>query len=264
MSIQTNGFHPQSMHERYASASPLIWLTLILAISMIVLIGIGMIDDQQFNGVNAWGKPAKFALSLGLHGFTLAWGMQYASNTARRSKSVRYAAILFALASIFEMVWITYQASRGEASHFNTEQLIPGIMYGLMGIGSICLTAVTVFYGWKIVRSGNSIMQQAAGYGFILSGVLTTIVAGYMSSQIGHSVGGDATDASGLGLFHWSTTGGDYRPAHFLALHLSQGLPLLGWLIPDRRIVVIGALGSTVLVGLLFAQALYGIPFLAR
>lgn len=264
MSMQTKNFGTQSVQEHYRSASPLFWLTAVLALSMFALFGIGLINDQQFNGVNAWGKPTKFALSLGLHGFTLAWGLQFANDRTRSSKSVFYAAMLYALASVFEMVWISYQASRGQASHFNTQELIPSIMYGLMGVGSLCLTGVTIFFGWKILRSGNSIMQLATGYGFILSGVLTTIVAGYMSSMTGHNVGGDATDASGLGLFHWSTTGGDFRVAHFVALHIAQGLPFLGWLIPDRRIVAVAALGSTVIVGALFAQAVYGIPFLVR
>jgi hypothetical protein len=263
MSIQTNSFGGQSIQDRFANASPLVWLTLILAASTVALVSIGLVDDQQFNGVNAWDKPAKFALSLGLHGATLAWGTQFASQNQRHSKSVYYAALLYALASAFEMFWITFQASRGQGSHFNTAELLPGIMYGLMGIGSLCLTGVTIFMGWKILRSGNTIMQQATGYGFILSGVLTTIVAGYMSSGPGHWVGGDMSDATGIGFFHWSTTGGDLRVPHFMALHIAQALPFLAWLMPERRIVWLGCIGAIALTAALFVQAVMGLPFLA-
>lgn len=264
MSIQTQSFSGKSIQDQYANASPLVWLALILAISMVALFGVGIVDNQQFNGVNAWDKPAKFALSLALHGATLAWGMQYASEKARNSKSVYYASMLFVLATAFEMFWITFQASRGQGSHFNTEELIPGIMYGIMGVGAVSLTLVTIFMGWKILRSGNSIMQQAIGYGFILSGVFTTIVAGYMSSGPGHWVGGDLSDATGLGFFHWSTTGGDLRVPHFAALHIAQALPFLAWLIQDRRMVWLGSIGAIAVTAALFAQAISGIPFLAR
>jgi hypothetical protein len=264
MSIETRNFSGQSIQDRYGNTSPLVWLTLILTVTVLALFGIGLVDNQQFNGVNAWDKPAKFALSLALHGATLVWGMQHASQATRHSKSVRFAALLFVLATTFEMFWITFQASRGQGSHFNTEGLLPGIMYGIMGIGSLCLTGITIFMGWKILRSGSSVMQLATGYGFILSGVLTTIVAGYMSSGTGHWVGGDLSDATGLGFFHWSTTGGDLRVPHFAALHIAQALPFLAWLMPDRRIVMLGSLGSSIVVVALFAQALMGIPFLAN
>ncbi len=264
MSVQSQSFNGQSIQDRYANASPLVWLALILTITVLTLFGIGLVDNQQFNGVNAWDKPAKFALSLCLHGATLASGMQYASPAARNSKSVYYASLLFVVATTFEMLWITFQASRGQGSHFNTEELVPGIMYGIMGVGSLCLTFVTVFMGWRVLRSGNNIMQQAIGYGFILSGVLTTIVAGYMSSGPGHWVGGDLSDATGLGFFHWSTTGGDLRVPHFAALHIAQALPFLAWLIPDRRTIWVGSIGAIVVTAALFAQAVMGIPFLAR
>lgn len=264
MSTQGQSFSGPSIQDRYGNTSPLVWLTLILTVTVLALFGISMVDNTQFNGVNAWDKPAKFALSLGLHGATLAWGMQYASQDARNSKSVYYASLLFVLATAFEMFWITFQASRGQGSHFNTEELIPGIMYGIMGVGSLCLTFVTIFIGWKILRSGNSIMQQATGYGFILSGVLTTIVAGYMSSGPGHWVGGDLSDATGLGFFHWSTTGGDLRVPHFAALHIAQALPFLAWLVPDRRMVWLGSISAIAATAALFAQAVMGIPLLVR
>lgn len=264
MNLNMGTFGRHTISERYASASSLIWLAGIMTAAFILLTGIAQFDSQQFNGVNAWGKPAKFAFSLGIHALTLAWGVQFMTNEVRASRSIRRASIIFSVATLFEVSWISYQASRGEASHFNMADPIANMMYAVMGIGAVSLTAVTVFFGWKIIRSGNSVMHAATGYGFIVSGLLTTIVAGYMSSQGAHNLGGDISDASGLGLFHWSTSGGDFRVSHFAALHIAQGLPLLGWLSANKRVVAIGAAGAIFVTGALFAQAWVGIPFLAR
>ena len=79
-------------------------------------------------------------------------------------------------------------------------------------------------------------------------------------SGAGHWIGGDQTDATGLPFFHWSTTGGDLRVAHFAALHLMQAVPLIAWFWPDKRIVGASlAAGVAVVIGL-SAQALMGVP----
>jgi hypothetical protein len=252
-----------AINQQYGNAALLVWLSIALGAFMIVMIALGNIDDRLINGVSIWDKPGKFALSIGLHAFTLAWGMQLATTQSRENRSTRLGVMVFAIAVIFEMGWMTFQASRGEASHFNNSTPLASAMYTLMGIGAVSMTVITVIFGWKIARSGSTAMHLTTGYGFILSGILTTIIAGYMSSGTGHSVGGDLTDATGLAFFHWSTTGGDLRVPHFAALHIAQALPFLGWLIPDKRIVLLSCIGAVAITLALFAQALMGIPFLS-
>jgi hypothetical protein len=264
MSLVNSNTYRQTIGERYGKASGLIWMALVLALLLVITAGLGQIDDRTLNGVSIWSKPAKFSLSLSLHAATLAWGLLLVSNETLNSKGIGRGTFLFVAAVVMEMSWMIYQASRGEASHFDTATPFLAMMYAIMGIGAVTLTMVTIFFGWKIARAGDTPLHMATGYGFILSGILTTIVAGYMSSSTGHSVGGDLTDATGLGLFHWSTTGGDLRVPHFAALHIAQALPFLGWLIPDRRVVLLGCLGAIVVTGALFAQAVMGIPFLAK
>jgi hypothetical protein len=88
-----------------------------------------------------------------------------------------------------------------------------------------------------------------------------------LSSNGGHFVGVPGAGAGTLPVFGWSTAVGDLRPAHFLALHAMQAIPLLGWLADRRgwRTAVVGAsaLGYGVLTLAVFAQALAGRPLIA-
>ena len=135
-------------------------------------------------------------------------------------------------------------------------------MYGLMGFGSLMLTGATAYLGWRIAGSGTTPMHFAAGWGFVVSAIATTLVAGYLAQGTGHWIGGDQTDATGLPFFHWSTTGGDLRVAHFAALHIMQAVPLIAWFWPGKRIATAALISGIALVIGLPAQALMGLPLL--
>lgn len=218
------------------------------------------LDARLLYGVSVWEKPSKFFLSLAIHMATLAWGISLLPAEQRRSLGIRIASLAFIAAAVFEMGYMIFQASRGEASHFNTSTPFHDFMYSLMGFGALTLTGTTAFIGWRIRRSGTSLLQVAAGWSFIVSALTTTLVAFYLAQGQGHWIGGDQTDATGLPFFHWSTTGGDLRVAHFAALHLMQAVPLIAWFWPDKRIVAASlAAGVAVVIGLT-AQALLGVP----
>jgi hypothetical protein len=255
---------PSQYVSRLNSGSPLLART---AIVFLLLFGLTYaltgIDPREVNGVSGWEKPAKFFLSLALHTATLAWGLSLLDETNRRSRFVRYASKTFVTAAVIELVYLSFQAARGEASHFNVSTTFTAIMYPLMGIGAVTLTTVTALLGWRILRACKDAMGFAAGWGFILAAVSTTLVAGYLSSLGSHWIGGDQTDATGLPFFHWSTTGGDLRVAHFVCLHIMQALPLVAWFFPDKRVVAFAGFIGVLAVALLTVQALMGVPFLA-
>ena len=218
------------------------------------------LDTRLLYGVSVWEKPSKFFLSLAIHMATLAWGISLLPAEQRRSLGIRIASLAFLAAAIFEMAYMTFQSSLGEASHFNRSTTFHNVMYGLMGLGALTLTGTTAVIGWRIRKSGPSTMQFAVGWSFIVSALTTTLVAGYLAQGYGHWIGGDQTDATGLPFFHWSTTGGDLRVPHFAALHLMQAVPLIAWFWPDKRIVGASlAAGVAVVIGL-FAQAIMGVP----
>ena len=219
-------------------------------------------DARLLYGVSVWEKPAKFFLSLALHMATLAWGISLLPREQQRARSIRIASTAFVIAALFELTYMVYQSARGEASHFNLSTPFNATMYSLMGLGALTLTGVTGYLGWRILKAGGTPMRFAAGWSFIVSAVTTTLVAGYLAQGQGHWIGGDQTDATGLAFFHWSTTGGDLRAAHFAALHLMQAVPLVAWFWPDRRIATASLAGGVAIAVALSAQALMGIPLL--
>ena len=102
------------------SGSPLLyrWAVAFLVLFAIVYAGT-FIDSRLLNGVSVWEKPAKFFLSLSLHMVTLAWGLSFLPASKRNARAIRAAIFIFLAAAAFEMFYITLQAARGEASHFN-------------------------------------------------------------------------------------------------------------------------------------------------
>jgi hypothetical protein len=242
-------------------ASPLLTRTATaFAFLFLAVYALTFIDTRLLYGVSLWEKPSKFFLSLTIHMATLAWGISLLPVETRRSRSIRIATYIFVAAAIFELAYMMLQASRGEASHFNRTTAFHTIMYNLMGLGAIMLTAVTAYLGWRIRRAGTTPMHFAAGWSFMVSAVATTLVASYLAQGNGHWIGGDQTDATGLPFFHWSTTGGDLRVAHFAALHLMQAVPLIAWFWPDRRIVGASLIVGICIVGALAVQAILGVP----
>ena len=107
----------------------------------------------------------------------------------------------------------------------------------------------------------------------MLGASLTLVIAGLMSSGVvdgpGHWIGGVRSDAQGLPVVGWSTTGGDLRVPHFFATHLMQALPVVGLLADAiapraaRAGVWFAAVAGVAIVGVTVGQALGGHPFFA-
>lgn len=252
------------------TGSPLLWRTALVFLAFFILLYAGtFIDGRLINGVSVWEKPAKFFLSLSLQLATLAWGLALLPERERQAPAIRIASVIIVIAAIGEMIYIAFRASRGEASHFNQTTVVAAAFYMLMGIGAVTLAALTSFMGWRILKKAPpSSLSFATGLGFLLAGLLAIVTGAYVSSQTGHWVGGDQTDATGLPFFHWSTTGGDLRVAHFFGLHVMQALPVLGLLFRDftrlqaRGLISLGAILWTGLTALTFLQAIAGEPFI--
>jgi hypothetical protein len=239
------------------------------------------LDPRMLNDISVWVKPTKFALSLTLHFATLAWAVGLLTPAWRQGAYMRRSFLLALGAGFFEMAYISLQAARGRASHFNEATPTEAVLYAVMGVGAVLLVAVSFDLGRRILKSPRPNVgigvRLGAGIGLTLGSVATLLTAGLLGSGAvpvalgypeGHWVGGSLSDAGGLPLLGWSTTGGDLRVPHFFATHIMQALPLLGWL-ADRfrphqaqRLVWMGAVLLVAMVIATFVQASLGHPFL--
>lgn len=248
-----------------------------LCVLAVVLLGLStlwsFVDARTIEGVAVWMKPLKFALSFVVLFATLALVEPRLSEPTRNGWMLRVAGWVMAAAFLSEMAYMMYQAGRGEASHFNMSTPFTELMYTVvMAVGAVALVAATAVIGWTVRRDKaadlSPAMREAIWLGFLLTFVLTMIVAGYMSAGTTRFVGVHPDGAPTLPLVGWSGVTGDLRPAHFAALHAMQALPLLAlWL--DRqeranpvRTIRLAALGYAMVTTAVFVQALLGRPLI--
>jgi hypothetical protein len=235
-----------------------------------------LIDERQLNDISIWVKPLKFQASLAVMLGTLLLLLPMIEAGARRGRGLWLACLTAAGTATGEIAYITLQAARGRASHFNAETQLEAMAYSIMGVGAVFLVLSSLVVGVYLLRcpapGAPRGLRVGGGCGLVLGSVLTLMTALPLGSgEIagpGHWVGGVRSDAGGLFLFGWSRTGGDLRVPHFFATHVMQALPLAGVMLDHfapRRITVgliAAALASIAVVALTFRQAVSGQPFL--
>lgn len=226
------------------------------------------VDTRVILGINPWIKPMKFAASIGIFLWTLAWLWPEAD--ARFERRLRWIRRVIVMALIGEITLISLQSARGTTSHFNVATPIDGLIFQTMGL---MIVANTIAVAVWLATLRRPVSREAMGYrsGIVLGTlifILGSLQGFVMVARLGHAVPGPDGGA-GLPFVNWSTTGGDLRIAHFLGLHALQALPLAGWwldqrasLTPASRRSLIGAAGAAWLVVCVVAlmQALAGTP----
>ena len=240
-----------------------LWRSIIaMTIGLLVCLVLISVDHRLLNGVDVWDKPAKFFLSLIIQMATVSWALMRMPEATRQSKGINRAVWVMTFCAWAELSYMTYRASRGEASHFNLSTTFAAVAYTLMGYGAVSITASSAFVGWRVWQNRKlGLWTEAAGLGLLVGMALGTLTGIYLGSQQSHWVGGELTDAHGVGFFGWSTTGGDLRVAHFVGFHAAQIIPFAA--LSGRRSVVYGvALVCMVLTAGLFVLALSGRPIL--
>jgi hypothetical protein len=142
----------------------------------------------------------------------------------------------------FEMTWIAVQAARGVDSHFNERTAFEAVMFSLMGIGAAVLSLGVLWLGLAASRlalwaaaSSTRLIALGVALGFVGTGLLLPWT-GEALVNAGRSQ--SAMEAAAvMPVLGWRLDGSDPRPAHFVAAHLMQALPLLAlWLArPDEQ-----------------------------
>ena len=228
----------------------------------IVCIVLTKTTSTQVQGVNAWFKPLKFAISIGLFSWTMAWYCHYllGFNVTPFNWTV---ITLFG----FELVYIIFQASKGQLSHFNISTPIHSLLYSLMGLIAALITLYTAYIGFLFFTQSFPNLPVYYVWSIrlgILIFVIFSFEGGLMGSRMNHSVGA-INDNSNWWIIGWSKTVGDLRVSHFIGMHALQLLPLLSfYVLKNTKVTIV----ISVLYGLLaistLVQALNGKPIIAQ
>jgi len=257
------------LHQREKPNNVLVATAAIQGVLMLGMLVVLPLDTRLVSGVNPWFKPIRFTQSIAALALTVAWLLDYLQISRRGKQVISWGISGCVMAQIG---CIILQAARGTTSHFNRstpfDTAVSLFMDVLDPVNSLFVIALLVYaYQGKFAVSRPAQWGIATGLMIFLG---SSAIGGVMIANGAHSVGGVGGDGGpGLPLLHWSTTGGDLRPAHFLGLHALQILPIAGWLInlwPGGSMrakltgVVAVAVTVVALVTFLFLQALSGTP----
>lgn len=225
-----------------------------------------LVDDRTLDGAGVWTKPLKFETSLAIYAATLALMMPLAGSAFARSRAARWIVGIMVSGSAIELFWIILQAARGERSHFNDQSTIGQVMYGVMGVFAVAFVLVPIPLARSAWRERTGGLRAGIVAAVALNLLLGGVVGAWLSTMKSHFIGGDGTDASGLPILGWSTTGGDLRIAHFVGLHAMQAMLAMGLLTArwrpatGARLVLLTAGAWSILAGWLAWAALHGTP----
>jgi len=240
------------------------WIHLVLLAGMLA---VSPIDSRIVMGINVWIKPMKFAVSIAIYVWTVAWLLEYLRLPGWAKRIISWG---ISISMLTEIACIATQAARGTTSHYNVSTPFDAVMFSIMGImialnSVLALVLLICFFTGKYnvpspylwgIRSGLVIFLAASGIG------------GMMIAHGSHSVG-VKDGGPGLPIVNWSTKGGDLRASHFLGLHALQVLPIIAFLINrhrswtiNRKTAYVLALSSAyaLLIALLYFQAVHGLP----
>jgi hypothetical protein len=245
----------------------LFWLGAIHLIIFLLLLLYLPFNEYVVLGLNSVIKPMKFALSIWIYSWTMAIIMTYFVNQ-KKVKIYSYAAIV---CMGFEQIAITFQALRGEQSHFNKSNTFGIIVYELMGLFILTITLWTAYMAYVYIKqkthslSNQIVLSMRIGLVYF---VIFSLFGGYIGGKTGHSVGG-LDVGNGLWFLNWNTLFGDLRVAHFFGIHSLQIIPLFGLFLSKfsntasaTKLVWIFSMLYFIYVVFVMVQAVKGLPFI--
>ena len=216
------------------------------------------ITSTQIHQVNVWFKPFKFAMSIFLFSWTMGWYCFYLKDF--NVKPFNWTVII---CLGFEIIYIAFQAGKGELSHFNISTPLYSTLYSLMGLAAALVTIYTAYVGFLFFRQSFPKLPDYYVWAIrfaILIFVIFSFEGFLMGSRMNHSVGA-LNDNSNLFILGWSKTVGDLRVAHFIGMHALQVLPLIAFYVfKNTKAVVFISILYGLIAAITLVQALQGKP----
>lgn len=253
--------------ELFERQRPLMIAGVVSFVCFAILAVVSLFDATEILGINRWIKPMKFFISIAIFVWTTAVYLYFLKGYEKSARLISWSVILIFLT---EMIIITGQAARGTTSHFNHATGFDELLFSIMGLAIALNTLIAAFLLYLYFKAEIELPRSIV-WGMRLGIVLflaSCIEGGYMSAQIGHSVG-VADGGKGLPGVNWSTTGGDLRVAHFIGMHAFQAVPFFAYTLEKYNIksatvwTFLFAAAYFAVFTFVFAQALLGRPFLA-
>jgi hypothetical protein len=103
------------------------WIHLALLAGMLV---VSPFDSRLVMGIDPWIKPIKFALSITIYVWTIAWLLEY---LRLRSWVRRVISWGISISMLTEITCIAAQAARGTTSHYNVNTTLDAAVFSTMG-----------------------------------------------------------------------------------------------------------------------------------
>ena len=237
----------------------LFYFGLICLVSALVFLSLTKFSNTQVYNVSAWYKPFKFAFSIFLFAWTMAWYCYYLP-----SFNINYFSWAVIVLLGFEIVYIAIQAYRGQLSHYNLSSPIYSVLYVSMALAASLVTIYTAYVGLLFFTNSFPALPNYYLWAIRL-GIIIFVVFSFegfvMGSRLTHTIGG--TDGgTGIPLLNWSTKFGDPRIAHFIGMHALQVLPILSfYLLKNTKATIAMAVLYNLLAVFTLVQALQGKPF---
>ncbi len=231
-----------------------------LAIAIIFFI-LSRTTTVQVYGISAWVKPFKFALSTFLYAWAMAWYIGYLPSF---NSTIFNWTIIITLG--FEIIYIAFQASKGELSHYNISTPLYSTLYSLMASAATIATLATAYIGIKFLSTEFPELPNYYVWA-IRFGILIFVIFSFegfvMGSRMTHTIGAADGIGKAIPFLNWSREFGDPRVAHFIGMHALQVLPILAfYLLKNTKATLILAILYFLLAVFTLFQALQGKPFL--
>jgi hypothetical protein len=196
------------------------WCGTLMLASGAVHAVVAAVDWAPWWGAVSWRKPVVFGMSLGMLAWSAVWVMRQLP--VRRWGWIP--AGLLAGGSIVELIAITMQRWRGEASHFNYRTSFDAAIWAVMSRAIIIVAlALAVLLVWSLVQFRGTPAARIA----VVAGLSAMMVSGYIGYDMA-ALGEAAAAATG----HAPASivfgaAGSAKLAHALGMH---GLQVLGLL----------------------------------
>jgi hypothetical protein len=255
------------LHRRNGATNVVVWTIYLLLLLMLVLLVLLPFDTVQVGGRYRLIKPLNFTMSMAMYLATVVILLDYLRASMWWKKVIGWGVSICILIGI---TCITMQAARGTTSHFNNSTPFDSAVSSVMDIvdplNSVFVLVLLIF-ALQAKYDVSRLSQLGIAFGLFLF-LAGSAIGGLMVVQ-GQSVVGVAPEGPGLPVVNWSTTGGDFRVAHFLGIHALQIFPIAGWLIDRLKALprlakptafVAVSAGYVLLMGLVFVQAMNGVP----